>query len=135
MKDKLSYLISSDLVATQCYTYTAQLCTYPDDRCDDTPSNWQYCQLICTPGIATACVQVHSNGISDAFIPATSQRGDGSPSWRQGGGGLVSRIEAMGVNHKEEVQADNATMREKFDDVFSGQNSQGSSAPFQINRF
>ena len=128
-------LIGSDLVAEQCYTYDTQFCTYPDDRCDDTPSNWQYCQLICTPGIATACVQVHSNGISDAFISATSQRGDGSPSWRQGGGGLVSTIEAMGVNHKEEVQADNAEMRGAFNRVFSGEIQLGSGPSFQINRF
>ena len=137
MKDKFSYLIGSDLVATQCYSYTTQFCTYPDDRCDDTPSNWQYCQLICTPGTASTCVQVHSNGISDAFIPATSQRGNGSDSWRVGsvGGTAVSWKEAMGVNHQEEVDPNTAEMRSVFDDVFSGQASRGSSPPFQINRF
>ncbi len=135
MKDKFSYLIGSDLVATQCYSYTTQFCTYPDDRCDDTPSNWQYCQLICTPGTASTCVQVHSNGISDAFIPATSQRGDGSRSWRSGGGGLVSRIEAMGVNHQDEVDPDSGEMQNAFNKVFSGDPTFGSSDAFRIDRF
>lgn len=99
--------------------------TYPDDRCDDTPSNWQYCQVICTPIEVTTCVQVHSNGISDAFIPATSQRGDGSNSWRiRAGSGTLSnpvpQIEAFGVNHFEEREANNAVMQVAFDRVLSG---------------
>ena len=119
MKDKLSYLIGSDLVATQCYTYDTQFCTYPDDRCDDTPSNWQYCQTSCSPITGNTCVEVHSNGISDAFIPATSQRGDGSNSWRVNGV-LVKRIEAFGVNHREEIDPSNGVMRSVFEEIFTG---------------
>ena len=113
-------LIGSDLVATQCYTYDTQFCTYPDDRCDDTPSNWQYCQLICTPGTASTCVQVHNNGISDAFIPATSQRGNGSDSWRNGNTAIIQR-QAPGVNHQEEVDPNNTEMQVRFNEIFLGQ--------------
>jgi pimeloyl-ACP methyl ester carboxylesterase len=118
-------LIGSDAVVSQCFTLPSSFCSYPDDRCDDTPSNWQYCQVICTPVEATVCVQVHNNGISDAFIPATSQRGNGSNSWRirTGNGTLsdeVPKIEALGVNHFEERDAANAVMRATFNDVFLG---------------
>ena len=133
MKDKFSNLIGSDLVATQCYQYPTIIYEY-DENCVDIPRLWKNCKVTCDPVTLTRCVQVHSNGISDAFIPATSQRGDGSLSWRQGQS-FVSTIEAFGVNHQEEVQADNAEMQSAFDKVFSGQSSRGSSAPFQINRF
>jgi hypothetical protein len=73
------------------------------------------------------CVQVHNNGISDAFIPATSQRGVGSKSWRTGDGQAITTIEAPGVNHLEELQA-NPTAENNFgamrnifnNNIFSG---------------
>ena len=127
-------LIGSDLVAEQCYQYSTVICSYGDD-CDDVPRRWRNCPRTCEPVTLTRCVQVHSNGISDAFIPYTSQRGDGSPSWRQGGGNPVSTIEAMGVNHQEEVQPSSGEMRSAFAQVFSGDPFFNSSPAFQINRF
>jgi hypothetical protein len=118
-------LIGSDMVGTQCYTYQSSFCIYPDERCDDTPQNWQYCQVSCFPATGNTCVQVHNNGISDAFIPAVSQRGEGSNSWRIKNSGNstsvdVEKIEAPGVNHQEEVDANNTVMRDVFRDIFFG---------------
>jgi hypothetical protein len=118
-------LIGSDLVGSQCYSYTAEFYSYPDERCDDTPGNWQYCRMTRTYGIANTCVQVHSNGLSDAFIPFVSQRGEGSNSWRvrnanSATSSEIVKIEAFGVNHLEELDAGNGVMRDAFRDVFSG---------------
>jgi pimeloyl-ACP methyl ester carboxylesterase len=123
-------LIGADMVVQQCYTYTSQYCTYPDERCDDTPINWQYCQTICTPTTGTNCINVHNNGISDAFIPAVSQRGDGSRSWRTGSGQTITTIEAMHMNHFEELQPENQEMRDIFDRIFTGSIDE----VFRINR-
>ena len=119
MKDKFSYLIGSDLVATQCYQYPTIIYEY-DENCVDVPRLWRNCTRTAIPVTLTRCVQVHSNGISDAFIPATSQRGDGSPSWRHGSGGLVSTREAFGVNHKEELDSNNGVMRSIFEEILTG---------------
>ena len=92
--------------------------------CDDMlPRQWANCQLICGPGVVSECVQVHSNGQSDGWIPATSQRGEGSNSWRVANGAVstaVTKKEALGVNHFEEIDPNNAMMRTRFNEVFSG---------------
>jgi pimeloyl-ACP methyl ester carboxylesterase len=118
-------IIGSDIVVTQCFDDQITFCTFPDDRCDDTPSNWQYCYLSCSPLVVNTCVQVHNNGISDAFVPATTQRGNGSNSWRirNSSGSLsnpVPNIEVLGVNHFEERDPNNGAMQTAFDRVFSG---------------
>ena len=126
-------IIGSDLVGTQCYQEERTFCQYVGAGCDDTPGQWGNCRLSCSPIIATACVQVHSNGISDAYIPATSQRGDGSNSWRVRTGAVstaVVKIPALGVNHFEEIDANNATMQGIFNDIFSGNHG----PQFRINR-
>ena len=75
---------------------------------------------------------VHNNGISDAFIPAVSQRGDGSRSWKVGSQAVPTR-EALGVNHQEELDAENLVMRGIFRDIFD--RTDASVDPvFQINR-
>lgn len=127
-------IIGSDLVGTQCYQEARDFCQYDMTTCDDMlPRQWANCQLICTPGIFSNCVQVHSNGLSDAYIPATSQRGEGSNSWRVANGAVstaVPKIEALGVNHFEEIDPNNLTMRSSFNTVFSG----GIDPVFRIDR-
>jgi hypothetical protein len=114
-------LIGSDMVEQQCFSYLSNNCHPPDTRyCEQNPGNWQRCPLTCDPVTINYCVQVHNNGVSDAFIPALSQRGEGSRSWRTGGGQAVTTIEAMHMNHKEELQPGNVEMTSIFDDVFTG---------------
>ena len=72
---------------------------------------------------------VHNNGISDAFIPAVSQRGDGSRSWKVGSQAVPTR-EAMHTNHKEELQPESVEMRAIFDEIFGG----GIDPVFRVNR-
>jgi pimeloyl-ACP methyl ester carboxylesterase len=116
-------LIGSGIVATQCYQEPRLFCQL-DENCIDIPRLWANCPTVCTPGTASVCVQVHSNGISDAYIPATSQRGDGSNSWRIRNGAITSmpvfKREALGVNHFEEIDATNSMMRSRFVEIFSG---------------
>jgi hypothetical protein len=118
-----NYVIGSSLVGTQCYQETRLYCA-PDENCIDIPRNWGRCPIVCTPGTSSTCVQVYSNGQSDAFIPATSQRGDGSNSWRVRTGTIASspvvKIEAPTVNHQEETDANNAVMQGIFRRVFTG---------------
>jgi hypothetical protein len=73
----------------------------------------------------------YNNGISDAFIPALSQRGDGGTSWRTGSGGIITSFEAFGVNHLEEVDANNVEMQAKFSTIFA---AAGVDQVFKINR-
>lgn len=132
-----NHIIRADLVGTQCYQEERNFCQYDMTTCDDmNPRQWANCQLICNPGIATFCVQVHSNGQSDGWIPATSQRGDGSNSWRVANGAVSSAVakrEALGVNHFEEIEATNPVMQGIFRDIFDRSGSD--IAPvFQINR-
>jgi hypothetical protein len=61
----------------------------------------------------------HNNGLSDAFIPSVSQRGDGSRSWQIGTQPVILR-EAVGVNHWEETQPQSVEMRAIFNQIFSG---------------
>jgi pimeloyl-ACP methyl ester carboxylesterase len=126
-------LIGSDMVVQQCFTFTSSICTYPDERCDDTPGNWQYCQTICTPTTGTTCVQVHNNGISDAFIPAVSQRGLGSNSWRLNGQ-ITPSVEAVNINHLQEIQpnAELGEMQVAFAKIFALNN--GVDPIFRVNR-
>ena len=123
-------LIGSDLVATQCYQYPTIIYEY-DENCVDVPRLWRNCTRTAIPVTLTRCVQVHSNGISDAFIPATSQRGNGSNSWRVGGSLVIDR-EAFGVNHSEELDANNAVMRSIFNEIFA--NTTSSDPVFRIDR-
>jgi hypothetical protein len=122
-------LIGSDLVVQQCYQYPTLIYTYPDE-CDDIPSRWRNCRPTVQTAMATACVQVHNNGISDAFIPSVSQRGEGSRSWRTGSGQTITTIEAMHMNHFEELQPENQEMRDIFDRIFTGSIDE----VFRINR-
>jgi pimeloyl-ACP methyl ester carboxylesterase len=124
-------LIGSDMVVQQCFSYLSNNCHPPDTRyCEQNPGDWQRCPLTCDPVTINYCVQVHNNGISDAFIPAVSQRGEGSRSWRTGGGQVITTIEAMHMNHFEELQPQNVEMTSIFDDVFTGRYD----AVFRINR-
>jgi hypothetical protein len=114
-------LIGSDMVALQCYNYPSLICYYPDTRyCENHPGAWN-CQLTCDPITLTSCAQVHSNGMSDSFIPITSQRGEGSSSWRTGSGG----------NHQDEVDANNGEMQAKFNTIFA---AAGVDQVFRIDR-
>jgi hypothetical protein len=123
-------LIGSDMVATQCYQYPSLICYYPDTRyCENHPGSWN-CLLTCDPITLSSCAQVHSNGQSDAFIPITSQRGDGGTSWRTGSGQIVKEREAREVNHLEEVDANNNVMRAIFAEIFAG----GIDPNFRIDR-
>jgi pimeloyl-ACP methyl ester carboxylesterase len=131
-------LIGSDMVGTQCFSYQSQYCYFPDERCDDTPGQWQFCQVGCIPTTGNTCVQVHSNGLSDAFIPFVSQRGEGSNSWRvRNANGNISaavvKIEALGVNHLEELDAGNGEMQRAFSRIFLAEPSSGIAPVFQIN--
>lgn len=129
-------IIGSDLVGTQCYQEARVFCA-PDENCVDIPRMWGRCPIICTPGTSSTCVQVHSNGQSDAWIPASSQRGDGSDSWRVRTGtttsSLVLKIEALGVNHFEEIQATHPIMQGIFNDIFDRTDVRVAPV-FQINR-
>jgi pimeloyl-ACP methyl ester carboxylesterase len=130
-------LIGSDIVATQCYQEPRLFCQL-DENCIDIPRLWANCPTVCTPGTVSTCVQVHSNGISDAYIPATSQRGEGSNSWRVRTGSTTSspvvKIEAFGVNHFEEHDANNGVMQGIFNQVFLASPGSGINPVFQINR-
>jgi pimeloyl-ACP methyl ester carboxylesterase len=112
-------LIGSDMVVQQCVDLTYTYCTFPDSRCAYTPQNWQYCMTRCTDYTNNVCFNVHNNGISDAFIPGVSQRGEGSRSWRVGGLSATT-IEAPHMNHAEELQPGNREMTDIFDDIFTG---------------
>jgi pimeloyl-ACP methyl ester carboxylesterase len=112
-------LIGSDMVVQQCYQYPHLICQYPDTwYCQNHPGAWN-CQLTCESIMLTSCVQVHNNGLSDAFIPGVSQRGDGSRSWRKGDGGLITSFEAFGVNHEEEIESTNEEMQSVFRRIFT----------------
>ncbi len=125
-------LIGSDMIVQQCYQYPTLIYTYPDE-CDDIPSRWRNCRPTVQTVMATACVQVHNNGISDAFIPAVSQRGDGSRSWKVGSQTVPTR-EAMHTNHKEELQPESPEMRAIFDEIFRAEPGSEINPVFQINR-
>jgi pimeloyl-ACP methyl ester carboxylesterase len=112
-------LIGSDMVVEQCYQTLTQFIVY-DNECDDIPSRWKDCKRTVQTATVTNCVQVHNNGISDAFIPALSQRGEGSRSWRTGGGQTVPTREAMHTNHFEELQPQSVEMRAIFNEIFTG---------------
>jgi hypothetical protein len=124
-------LIGSDMVVQQCVNLTYTYCTFPDSRCAYTPQSWQYCMTRCTDYTNNVCFNVHNNGISDAFIPAVSQRGDGSPSWRTGAQMVIQR-EALGVNHLEELDANNQEMQARFNEIFNASN--GIPQVFRIDR-
>jgi hypothetical protein len=123
-------LIGSDMVVEQCYQTLTQFIVY-DNECDDIPSRWKDCKRTVQTATVTNCVQVHNNGISDAFIPAVSQRGDGSRSWRVGTQTVPTR-EAMHTNHFEELQPESDEMRAIFDEIFGARN--GISQVFRIDR-
>jgi pimeloyl-ACP methyl ester carboxylesterase len=112
-------LIGSDMVVQQCVDLTYTYCTFPDSRCAYTPQSWQYCMTRCTDYTNNVCFNVHNNGISDAFIPAVSQRGDGSRSWRFNGQ-IVPERQALNINHLEEIRpfAENNTILNVFDGIF-----------------
>ncbi|NJN34963.1 MAG: hypothetical protein HC817_12625 [Saprospiraceae bacterium] len=84
---------------------------------------------------ANICANVHSNGLSDAFIPAASQRGDGRGSWRwDADGKQVPTREAFGVNHTEETDPNNAEMRRVFGEIFLGNPFDGIDPVFRIDQ-
>jgi hypothetical protein len=126
-------LIGSDMVVEQCLDRTYTYCTFPDNRCAYTPQSWQYCITRCTDYTRNVCLNVHNNGISDAFIPALSQRGEGSRSWRVGGQPTIP-IEAMHTNHAEELQPESVEMRAIFDRIFLATPGSDINPVFQINR-
>lgn len=128
-----NHIIRADLVGTQCFQTNASFCQYVGAGCDDTPGQWGNCRVECSSIVTTHCVTVHSMGQSDSWIPATSQRGEGSNSWRVANGAVsdeVVKIPALGVNHFEEIDANNVTMQGIFADIFAGNHG----PQFRINR-
>jgi hypothetical protein len=93
-------LIGSNVVANQCITYQAYICYYPSNS----SSCWQ---------TRTTCFLSQLTGQSDGFIAANSQTGFGSTSWAG-----VPNVEALGVNHLEEIDANNGVMKSKFEQIF-----------------
>jgi pimeloyl-ACP methyl ester carboxylesterase len=93
-------LIGSNVATNQCITYQAYICYYPSNS----SSCWQ---------TRTSCFNSQLNGKSDGFIAANSQTGFNSTSWAG-----VPKIEALGVNHWEEVDANNSVMQSKFAEIF-----------------
>jgi hypothetical protein len=96
-------LIGSNVAANQCFTYQAYICYYPSNS----SSCWQ---------TRTSCNTSQLTGKSDGFIAANSQTGFGSTSWAG-----VPNVEALGVNHFEEIDANNAVMQTKFAQIFDSQ--------------
>jgi hypothetical protein len=64
----------------------------------------------------TNCFTSQLTGKSDGFIAANSQTGFSSTSWAG-----VPQVEALGVNHFEEIDVNNAEMQRKFDAIFRGE--------------
>jgi pimeloyl-ACP methyl ester carboxylesterase len=129
-------LIGSDMVVQQCYTVQRDYYYWNQDCDDATVEQWRRCRLIYGGTIpVNYCDQVHNNGISDAFIPAVSQRGDGSRSWRVGGQ-LVTTREALEINHEEELHpnANNNVMQNIFAEIFRAEPGTGIDPVFQINK-
>jgi hypothetical protein len=126
-------LIGSDMVVQRCVDLTYTYCTFPDSRCAYTPQNWQYCMTRCNDYTRNVCLNIHNNGLSDAFIPAVSQRGDGSRSWRVGSQ-PIRDIEAMQTNHWEELQPQSAEMLAIFDRIFLATPGSGIEPVFRIDR-
>jgi hypothetical protein len=93
-------LIGSSVAASQCITYQAYICYYPSTS----SSCWQ---------TRTNCFTSQLNGKSDGFIAATSQTGFNSTSWVG-----VPQVEALGVNHFEEIDVNNGIMQSKFAQIF-----------------
>jgi hypothetical protein len=121
-------LIGAEGIVTQCFQESVTHCRF-SENCDRS-GRLEICnELVCSPIFVTRCVQVHSSDQSDGFIPARSQRGENSPSWRNGAG-PVTTIEARDVNHKEEVNASNGEMNRIFDDIFDGVHG----SEFLVNR-
>jgi pimeloyl-ACP methyl ester carboxylesterase len=126
-----NHLIGSDMVVQQCVDMTYTYCTYPDSRCAYTPQNWMYCVTRCTDYTRNVCFNVHNNGVSDAFIPAISQQGQGSKSWRTNGA-VSPSFEAPGADHLEERDPNNAGMQSAFERVFTLEG--GLPDVFRVNR-
>ena len=93
-------LIGSSVATGQCITYQAYICYYPSTS----SSCWQ---------TRTNCFTSQLTGKSDGFIAATSQTGFNSASWVG-----VPQVEALGVNHFEEIDVNNAVMQSKFAQIF-----------------
>jgi pimeloyl-ACP methyl ester carboxylesterase len=93
-------LIGSNIVAGQCITYQAYICYYPSNS----SSCWQ---------TRTNCFTSQLTGKSDGFIAANSQTGFSSTSWAG-----VPQVEALGVNHFEEIDVNNGVMQTKFAQIF-----------------
>ena len=91
---------------SQCYTYTQFVCSYSNNANFTNPSCWQ---------TVTSCFTSQINTPSDGFIPVASQKGEGSNSWAG-----VPTVEAVGVNHSEEHNVNNAKMQTTFDEIFAG---------------
>lgn len=132
-----NYIVGSSLTGTQCYQETRDFFYYDMTTCDDMlPRQWANCQLIWEPRTITTCIPAYSNGQSDAWIPASSQRGDGSNSWRVASGATSNEVlkrEAVGVNHFEELDGTNTVMQGIFRDIFDRTDVRVAPV-FQINR-